>query len=163
MKLTENCRPSHLHFLDSIGSVRSTSRRSNDKPSGRKTMLTEPSPRVLRTEIIAEEDEISDNRDDTPSETISNIPDEALDSYGALEQTRPEESDSNESKDGKLSEQKSVSALSILQGASLAYDAYVEKFKVPKESVWNLKVKKRHRKGSKSQEGFGNMSCLALP
>ena len=98
-------------------------------------MLTEPSPRVLRTEIIAEEDEISDNRDDTPSETISNIPDEALDSYGALEQTRPEESDSNESKDGKLSEQKSVSALSILQGASLAYDAYVEKFKVPKESV----------------------------
>ena len=104
MKGTENSRPSHLYLQDTMGSARSNSRGSNDKPSGRKTMLTEPSPRMLRAEIIAEEDEISDNRDDTPSETISNIPDEALDSYGASEQVRSQESDSQESQAEKLSE-----------------------------------------------------------
>ena len=105
---------------------------SNDKhkPAGRKTMLTEPSPRMVRNEIIAEVEEISDYREEYRSETLSYIPDEHQDSYGAMDQSQSHSSDiQEETKSERQSEQKSVSAISILKGAAVAYDAYVEKFK----------------------------------
>ena len=93
-------------------------------------MLTEPSPRMVRNEIIAEVEEISDYREEYRSETLSYIPDEHQDSYGVMDQSQSNSSDiQEESKLERQSEQKSVSAISILKGAAVAYDAYVEKFR----------------------------------